>query len=92
MTFFIYKKLKKCLYNLRFVLETTVSSSHSLKGQPTTSHTRKYDQMNNYNNQVELYRAFILSTGLNYAPKFLYCKNVENEKPVYVDSLEGSSN
>lgn len=83
---------EKHLYTLRACLENTVKNSYSLKGQPTPVHTLKYDQMNNYNNQVELYRAFILSTGLKYAPKFLYCKNVENEKPIYVDSLEGSSN
>lgn len=78
---------EKALYTLRAFLETTVRNSYNQKGRPTIIHNLKYEQMNNYNNQVELYRAFILSTGLDYTPKFLYCKNVEDEKPVYVDSL-----
>ena len=81
---------EKYLYSLRANLECTVKNSYLQKGNPSNLHNLKYEQMNDYNNQVELYKAFILSTGLDYTPKFLYCKDVKNEKPIYVDSLEGT--
>lgn len=83
------QEFEKGLFAKRAFLECTVKNSFFQRGQPSNCHNLKYEQQNAYNNQVEFYRALILSTGLDYTPKFQFCKNVENEKPEYTDSLNG---